>query len=56
MVEIIMDEVEGRSYKEGSQVPVVQDSGDEVSMKLSFKKLHETSIFIFRTRALLFFN
>ena len=42
MVDILMGEVEGRSYKDGSRAQVIQDSRDEVSMNTRFEKLHET--------------
>ena len=56
MVEILMGEVEERSYKEGYRVQVVQESTDEVSTKLRFEKLRETSLFSFKTQAPLFVN
>ena len=42
MVEIMVDEVEGRSYKGVTRVHVVQESRDEVSTKPRFEKLHES--------------
>ena len=44
-----MGEVEGRSYKDGSQAQMVYESRDEVSMNPIFEKLHETSLFTFKT-------
>ena len=49
MVDITMDEVEVIYYKDGSRSQVVQDSRDEVSTKPRFEKLHETSLFTFKT-------
>ena len=49
IVEIMMDEVDGRSYKEGYRVQVVQYSRDEVSTKLGFEKLPRTSLCSFKT-------
>ena len=54
MVEILMGEVEGRSYKEGSGVQMVQKSREESDMKLIFEKLLEYSLFTFETQAPLF--
>ena len=47
MVEKMVDEVEGRSYKGGSQFQVVHKSRDEGATKPSFEKLHEYSLFLF---------
>ena len=49
MVDIIMAEVEVRSYKGVTRVHVVEESRDEVSTKPRFEKLPETCIFIFKT-------
>ena len=54
MVDKMVDEVEGRSYYGGYRVQVVHMSRDEGATKSSFEKLRESSLFLFKTRALLF--
>ena len=49
MVEKMVDEVEGRSYYGGSRVQVVHKSRDEGATNSSFEKLHESSLFLFKT-------
>ena len=56
MVEEMVDEVERISYYGGSRVQVVHKSRDEGSMKISFEKLHESSLFLFLTQAPLLFH
>ena len=56
MIEEMVDEEEGRSYLGRSQVQVVHRSRDEGATKSSSEKLHESSLFLFLTRAPLFFH
>ena len=49
MVEEMVDEMEGRSYKGGSQFHMVHKSRDEDAMNLIFEKLRESSLFPFET-------
>ena len=54
MVDILMGEVEEISYKDGSWAQVVQNFRDEDSMKSSFEKPLEASVFTFKTQASFF--
>ena len=54
MVEKKVDEVEGRCYSGGYWVHMVHKIMDEGATKSSFEKLHESSLFLFKTQAPLF--